>query len=62
MQKEEEFILEVNLEYPNEIYDSQKDLTFCPENRVPPGFKNMKLMATLYKKENYIIHYRYCDI
>ncbi|XP_044573538.1 uncharacterized protein LOC123257706 [Drosophila ananassae] len=50
------FILEVDLEYPDNIHDKHNSLPFCPENMVPPGGKIPKLLADLTDKEVYIIH------
>lgn len=52
------YILEVDLDYPEEIHDRQKDLPMAPEKSAPPGFKEEKMLATLVNKKNYIVHYR----
>jgi len=46
------YILEVDLEYPQSINDAHVDLPFCP-----PGKRENKLLATLYDKKRYVIHY-----
>ena len=53
----EGFILEVDLHYPPEIHDAHSDLPFAAENFIPIGSKNTKLIANLYDKCQYIIHY-----
>ncbi|RLU19263.1 hypothetical protein DMN91_007820 [Ooceraea biroi] len=52
------YILEVNLEYPQQLHDAHVDLPFCPTRDKPPGKRQDKLLATLYDKKRYVIHYR----
>jgi len=46
------YILEVYLSYPKELHDLHSDLPLAPENQNLP-----KLFTTLYKNENYVVHY-----
>ena len=48
------FILEVDTEYPKELFNKHKDLPFLPE-RMKIN-KCSKLVCTLYDKENYVMH------
>ena len=49
-------ILEVDLEYPEELHDSNNDYPLCPE-RVECD-KVEKLIPNLRDKKNYVIHYK----
>ncbi|XP_036142333.1 uncharacterized protein LOC105836820 [Monomorium pharaonis] len=52
------YILEVDLEYPQHLHDAHADLPFCPTRDKPPGTRQEKLLATVYDKKRYVIHYR----
>lgn len=52
------YILEVDLEYPENIHDLHSDFPLCPENLIVGGSKDKKLVPNLYNKTNYVIHYR----
>ncbi|XP_039311000.1 uncharacterized protein LOC120358987 isoform X2 [Solenopsis invicta] len=52
------YILEIDLEYPQHLHDAHIDLSFCPMRDKPPGKRQDKLLATLYDKKRYVIHYR----
>ncbi|XP_026322221.1 uncharacterized protein LOC113231895 [Hyposmocoma kahamanoa] len=51
------FILEVDLEYPENLHNLHSDLPFAPEKFIPPGGKSPKLIASLYDKYNYVVHF-----
>jgi len=53
-----DYILEVDLAYPQSVHDAHADLSFCPTRERPPGKWNDKLLATLYNKERYVVYYR----
>ncbi|XP_036146615.1 uncharacterized protein LOC118646876 [Monomorium pharaonis] len=52
------YIFEVDLEYPQNKHNAHIDLPFCPTHEKPPGKLQPKLVATLYDKKRYVIHYR----
>jgi len=52
------YILEVDIDYPENLHLLHKDLPFCPETCCPPKAKLSKLLTTFYPKKNYVIHYR----
>ncbi|XP_077270952.1 uncharacterized protein LOC143902124 [Temnothorax americanus] len=45
------YILEVDLEYPQDKHDAHTDLPFCPTRDKPPGKRQDKLLATLHDKK-----------
>ena len=47
------YILEVDLEYPENLRKLHRDLPFLPERM---KINKCKLVSTLYNKENYVIH------
>ncbi|XP_076383902.1 uncharacterized protein LOC143261216 [Megalopta genalis] len=51
------YILEVDLEYPQEIHDAHADLPYCLIHEVVTLQK--KLLTTLSDKNRYVLHYRY---
>jgi len=49
------YILKIDLLYY--FHDAHTDLSFRPRDK-PPGKRQDKLLATLYDKKRYVIHYR----
>ncbi|XP_047024710.1 uncharacterized protein LOC124633507 [Helicoverpa zea] len=57
---DEGYILEVDIHYPFVIHDEHSDLPFAAEKIIPPmpcSSKTNKLIANLYDKYKYVIHY-----
>lgn len=50
------YILEVDLDYPNNLHDLHNDLPFCVENICPPNGKVKKLISNFWSKNKYVIH------
>ena len=50
------YILEVDVNYPENLHDLHSDLSFLPE-RMKIN-KCTKLVCNLYDKENYVVHIR----
>ena len=48
------YILEVDLQYPEDIHDAHKNLPLCAEHVAVPDSKQRKLMTTLHHKQRYI--------
>ncbi|KYM81444.1 hypothetical protein ALC53_08212 [Atta colombica] len=56
------YIFEVDLEDPQHLHDRHTDLPFCPTRDKPPGKRENKLLATLYDKQRYVIHYHNIEL
>ena len=50
------YILEVDVEYPTNLFDLHSDLPFLPERKKMEKCK--KLVCTMHNKENYLVHIR----
>lgn len=51
------YFLECDIAYPGYLNNYHNDLPFLPENKIPKGSKNPKLLTTLEDKTGYICHY-----
>lgn len=49
------YILEVDIETPENLHDLYSDYPFCPENKKPPGGKFPKLILDFEKKKKYVL-------
>ncbi|KAG5329352.1 SETMR methyltransferase, partial [Acromyrmex charruanus] len=54
-------ILEVDFEYPQHLHDRHTDLHLSARCAISRCKREDKLLATLYDKQRYIIHYRNCS-
>lgn len=54
------YVLEVDVEYPEDLHDLHSDLPFLVENMKPPTSKTKykKLIPNLFNKSRYVVHYR----
>jgi hypothetical protein len=50
------YVLEVDIDYPNEIHDKHNFFPFLPKNEKIPNSNDTKLLLTLENKTKYIIH------
>jgi len=50
------YILEVDLEYPQDLHDAHANLPFCSTCDKPPGKREDKLLVTLYDKKRYTLY------
>lgn len=52
------YMLEVDLEYPQELHDIHNDYPLCAEHMEIGDAKHKKLLLNLHDKKNYVLHYR----
>lgn len=52
------YIIEADLDYPENLHDEHFNLPYLPEHQAPPGCKEKRLLTTLHSKKNYVIHYK----
>ncbi|XP_021001758.2 uncharacterized protein [Parasteatoda tepidariorum] len=52
------YILEVDLNYPDELHDHHSDFPVAPENKPPPNCRLPRLLTTLEPKLKYVIYYK----
>lgn len=51
------YILEVDFEYPESLFELHSDFPLAPHHVIPSGSRWSKLMGTFYDKKNYVIHF-----
>jgi hypothetical protein len=56
------YILEVDIEYPDELHDPHNDLPLAPERIAPPDCKEARLLCHFYNRERYVVHYRTLEL
>lgn len=52
------YVLEVDIDYPEELHNKHNEFPFLAENICPPNSKNKKLICNLNNKKRYVLHYR----
>lgn len=50
-----DYILEIDLQYPETLHNDHNDLPFCCENITPPNGYFSKLIPKLFNKQNFLI-------
>ena len=53
---DEGYFLEVDVEYPKNVFNLHCDLPFLPERKKIEKYK--KLVCNIHNKENYVVHIR----
>jgi hypothetical protein len=57
------YFLEVDCEYPEDLWELHSDFPLAPEHRVPPPLRRgEKLLCTFYPKERYVVYYRTLEL
>ena len=52
------YLLEVDLDYPDELHNTHSDFSFCSELSKPPGSNQEELLTTLLPKRKDVLYYR----
>ncbi|XP_043949537.2 uncharacterized protein LOC122818670 [Drosophila biarmipes] len=56
------YVLEVDLEYPTDLYRSHDGLPFCPQNRTLSSGYHQIVTADFSHKKNYVIHLKHLQL